>query len=128
MKKSFVLVFIALVTLISVSSVSQVNNKRIKFRKGESSATIESGIARGESDSYLVGASRDQYMVVTIISVEDNAVFQIVDRKTGDYLPGTEEGVDARRFEGYLPSTGDYKIIIGSTRGGADYTLKVSIE
>ena len=67
-------------------------------------------------------------MVVTIMSVEDNAVFQIINKKTGNYLPGAEDGTDIKRWEGYLPSTGDYKIIVGSTRGGTEYTLKVTIE
>jgi hypothetical protein len=101
---------------------------RIKFKKGEISAVVEDGIARGETHSYLVGASRDQYMVVTIMSIEDNGVFQILNKRTGEYLPGAEETTDAKRWEGYLPSTGDYKITVGSIRGGSEYTLKVSIE
>jgi len=67
-------------------------------------------------------------MIITIMSVEDNAVFQIINKRTGDFLPGAEDGTDIKRWEGYLPSTGDYKIIVGGTRGNCDYTMKVSIE
>ena len=111
-----------------VSINSQVTNKRIKFKKGESSATIEGGVIRGDRDTYLVGADKNQYMVVSIMSIENNAVFQVIDRNTGYYLDGAGEFDDTMRWEGKLPSSGDYKIIVGGTRGNAEYTLKVFIE
>lgn len=126
-KEKFLLLFI-LLFIISGSLYSQVTNKRIKFRKGESFATIENGIARGEEHSYLIGAKRNQFMTVEVTSLENNAVIQIWSEETGAYLPGTEEGQDAKKWEGILPTTGDYKIVVGSTRGGAEYTLSVFIE
>jgi hypothetical protein len=119
--------FSAIVILILAANCANAQD-RIKFAKGESSATVEGGIARGETHYYLVKAKKDQWMVVTIMSVEDNAVFQIINKKTGNYLPGAEEETDIKRWEGYLPSSGDYKIVVGSIRGGAEYTLKVLIE
>ena len=117
---------ITVIFIVFAGSVS--TQERIKFKKGEISATVEGGIARGETYSYLAGASKNQFMTVTIMSVEDNAVFQILDKSTGEYLPGTEVSSDTRRWEGILPSTGDYKIVVGSTRGGAEYTMMVVIE
>jgi len=67
-------------------------------------------------------------MIVTIMSIEDNAVFRIVDRETGYYLDGAGELDDSKRWEGSLPSKGDYEIIVGGTWGNAEYTLKVFIE
>ncbi|HMT11183.1 MAG TPA: hypothetical protein PKA39_06120, partial [Ignavibacteria bacterium] len=123
------LIFAVILVLAGLSvSNAQVTNKRIKFKKGESSATIEGGVIRGERDTYLVGANKNQTMIVTIMSIEDNAVFQIVDRETGYYLEGAGELDDAKRWEGSLPSKGDYEIIVGGTRGNAEYTLKVFIE
>lgn len=123
------LIFAVILVLAGLSvSNAQVTNKRIKFKRGESSATIEGGVIRGERDTYLVGANKNQTMIVTIMSIEDNAVFQIVDRETGYYLEGAGELDDAKRWEGSLPSKGDYEIIVGGTRGNAEYTLKVFIE
>lgn len=123
------LIFAVILVLAGLSvSNAQVTNKRIKFKKGESSATIEGGVIRGERDTYLVGANKNQTMIVTIMSIEDNAVFQIVDRETGYYLEGAGELDDAKRWEGSLPSKGDYEIIVGGTRGNAEYTLKVFID
>lgn len=128
MKKLNILLVLLFVFGLTLSSNSQVTDKRIKFKKGESSATVEGGVIRGDRDTYLVGANKNQYMIVTIMSIEDNAVFQIVDRETGYYLDGAGDLDDAKRWEGNLPSKGDYRIIVGGTRGNAEYTLKVFIE
>lgn len=128
MKKLNIILILLFVFAATASINSQVTNKRIKFKKGENSATIEGAVIRGESDSYLIGANRDQYMVVSIMSIENNAIFWIVDRETGYYLSGAGEYDDAMRWEGYLPSSGDYKIIVGGTRGNTEYTLKVFID
>lgn len=115
------------VFVIAFSALSTSSQERIKFKKGEYAATVQGGIARGESYEYLVGASKGQFMTVTIMSVEDNAVFYIIDNSTYQYLYGaTEEGTT--RWEGVLPSSGDYKIVVGSNRGGSEYTLQVVIE
>lgn len=114
-----------LLLLVCVSIYSQ---ERIKFKRNDISATVQGGIARGETYYYLAGASKGQFMTVTIMSVEDNAVFQIINKSTGEYLSGAGEYDDAKRWEGVLPSTGDYKIVVGSARGGSEYTLQVVIE
>ncbi|MBL8017826.1 MAG: hypothetical protein JNK43_11185 [Ignavibacteria bacterium] len=128
MKKINIMLLLLFIFASVVSINAQVTNKRIKFKKGESSATIEGGVIRGERDTYLLGANMNQTMIVTIMSIEDNAVFQIVDRETGYYLEGAGELDDAKRWEGSLPSKGDYEIIVGGTRGNAEYTLKVFVE
>lgn len=108
---------------------SQVNDdKRIKFKKGESSATVAGSVIRGEEDSYILNASKNQKMIVTLSSTEDNAVFRIKDRSSRYYLDGAGEIDDAKKWEGTLPSDGEYKIIIGGTRGNTEYTLMVFIE
>ncbi len=108
---------------------SQVNDdKRIKFQKGESSATVAGSVIRGEENSYVLNAGKNQKMVVVITSTEDNAVFRIKDRSSRYYLDGAGEIDDAKNWEGLLPSSGEYRIIVGGTRGNAEYTLKVFIE
>ena len=128
MKKINILLILLFIFASAISINAQVTDKRIKFKKGESSSTVEGGVIRGDRDTYLVGANKNQTMVVTIMSIENNAVFQIIDRSTGYYLDGAGEFDDAMRWEGSLPSKGDYQIIVGGTRGNADYTLKVFIE
>ena len=122
------LVLLMIFVLASVNSQVNNNDKQIKFKKGESSATIAGSVIRGEENSYVLNANKNQKMVVTISSTEDNAVFRIKDRSSRYYLDGAGEIDDAMKWEGTLPSDGEYKIIIGGTRGNAEYTLTVSIQ
>jgi hypothetical protein len=67
-------------------------------------------------------------MKVTISSIENNAVFKIKNRTTGYFLSNAGELDDASDWEGTLPMDGEYRIIVGSTRGGSEYTLFVEIK
>ena len=111
--------------LTGITSADGVR-KRLRFAKGKSSATVSNSVIRGESDTYIVGAREGQTMNVRITSLENNAVFQIIDAN-GDYLPNAGEGDDATRWTGDLPAKGDNQIIVGGTRGNATYKLTVSI-
>lgn len=126
MLKLKIFIVLSFIILTAVNSNAQ-SDKRIKFKRGESSATLSGGAPRGETAGYLVGASKNQTMIVSIASVENNAVFQIKDLNTGYFLPGAGEYDDASSWEGTLPSKGDYRIIVGSTRDGTEYTLIVTI-
>jgi hypothetical protein len=121
------ILFILLIFCGAAINTSAQSDKRIKFKRGESSATLSGGAPRGETAGYLVGASKNQTMIISIASVENNAVFQVKDLNTGYFLPGAGEYDDATSWEGILPSKGDYRIIVGSTRGGTEYTLIVTI-
>jgi hypothetical protein len=65
-------------------------------------------------------------MIVHISSLEKNAVFVILG-PDGTALEGAEEGADATDWTGTLPSSGDFSIWVGPTRGNATYTLEVTI-
>lgn len=120
----FIVLFFVVSTLVNADGIT----RRIKFQKGQSAATYEGGVVRGDRDIYIAKANKNQVMSVTITSEEDNAVFQIKNTKTGKYLTGAGDGDDAVQFSGGLPSTGDYKIIVGGTRGNASYKITIMIE
>lgn len=101
--------------------------KRVKFAKGKSSATVSNSVIRGDRDTYIVGAKAGQKMTVKITSLENNAVFQIMG-PDGEYLQDAGEEDDATSVTNSLPETGDYRIIVGGTRGNASYKLTVSIK
>jgi hypothetical protein len=100
--------------------------KRIRFAKGKSSATVSGAVIRGDRDTYILGARAGQSMSVRITSVENNAVFQIEDPH-GEYVDGVGDGDDAKSATIVLDDSGDYRIIVGGTRGNATYRLTVSI-
>ena len=127
-KLNILLVLLFLFAAASSVNSQVINDMPIKFKKGENSATISGSVIRGEENSYVLTAKKNQKMVVTISSTEDNAVFRIKDRSSRYYLDGAGEIDDAKQWEGTLPSKGDYEIIVGGTRGNAEYTLKVFID
>ncbi|MEG4341800.1 hypothetical protein QUB70_00740 [Microcoleus sp. A003_D6] len=96
--------------------------QKIQFKRGASSAEVKGGVARGEVMIYLINAKEGQTMNVEIQSVEGNAVFKVVDPNTNAVVEGEKS------WSGKLPQTGEYQIVIGTERGGASYTLSVSID
>jgi hypothetical protein len=100
--------------------------KRVRFAKGKSSATFSNAVIRGERDTYILGAKAGQRMTVRVTALENNAAFQI-ETPGGGYFQGAGEMDDATNVTVRLPDTGDYRIIVGGTRGNASYRLTVSI-
>lgn len=100
--------------------------KRVRFAKGKSSITLSNAVIRGDRDTYIVGAKARQRLSVRVTALEDNAAFQI-EGPNGRFLRGAGEMDDATNFLVTLPATGDYRIIVGGTRGNASYKLTISI-
>lgn len=96
--------------------------QEIQFKRGASSAEVKGGVARGEVMIYLINAKEGQTMNVEIQSVEGNAAFKVVDPNTNAVAEGEKS------WSGELPQTGEYQIVVGTERGGASYTLSVSID
>jgi hypothetical protein len=94
----------------------------MRFEHGTTSAVVESAVVRGTRDIYLLDAKRRQTMTVNITSPEKNAVFDI------EPPNGLILRQEATSWRGVLPATGDYKIIVGGTRGNTGYRLRVSVK
>lgn len=107
-------------------------HETVRFDPGTSATTIEGAVARGEVDTYTLRAKPGQIMSVSINSLENNAVFQIYGNVEDSWvgLIGADEGDDATNWRDELPGGGDgrFKIVVDTTRGGAEYTLELSIE
>ncbi|PSN12271.1 hypothetical protein C7271_23705 [filamentous cyanobacterium CCP5] len=99
-----------------------INTQRVEFEPGAFSATVENAVVRGERDRYLVNAQGGQNMILSITSLEDNAVFDVI--SPGGLLLERE----TTQSDLILPYTGDYQILVGGTRGNASYTLDIEIE
>jgi hypothetical protein len=110
-----------------LSSAQTGATKRVRFVKGHTSATYKGAVIRGTRDRYLVGAKAGQLMSVRIRSVEQNAVFSVAD-PLGSFMKGAGEEDDATRWSGRLPSSGDFVVEVGGTRGNAEYSLTVMIK
>ena len=116
-----------LLALVLGAAAAQDATRRIRFARGATSATVEGAVVRGERAAYLVGARAGQRMRVRVASPERNAVFQLHGPGKVGALPGAGETDDATAWSGVLPRSGDYRIVVGGTRGNAEYRLRVEI-
>ncbi len=93
----------------------------VRFDPGTSGTTISGGVVRGDRNVYFLGAGAGQTMSLAITSLEDNAVFDV-------YPPsGPPIQLEATDADIVLPESGEYKIVVGGTRGNATFELTVSI-
>lgn len=104
----------------------QSRTLRIRFAPGKDSATIKESVIRGTRDIYLLNAQQGQTMIVKIVSLENNAVFDVAapPNRVGQRRSLKREAIS---WSGTLPQTGDYQIVIGTTRGNASYRLQVTV-
>jgi hypothetical protein len=119
--------FLGLLLLATCALAAQEGvNRRVRFARGRTTATLRNSVVRGTRDRYLVNARAGQKMSVSITSVERNAAFTIY-APSHDTLEGASEDREVKSWSGKLTESGDYVIEVGGTRGNAAYTLKVSI-
>jgi hypothetical protein len=117
----------AVVFSAAVTTSADGITRRIKFAKGKRSTVVSGAVLRGDLDTYIVGAKSGQMMYTRITSLENNAVFSIKG-PDGEYLQDVGEEDDRTDATSDLPYDGDYKLIVGGTRGNASYKLTVSIK
>lgn len=125
--------------LVCVSALGRPELDEISFARGKSAATVESSVVRGEVKYYTLQARKGQRLRATITAPEKNAAFQIYTpgyaftpdqsalMETSRPLQGAGETDDAVTWEGELPSTGKYLIVVGATRGNATYRVNISV-
>ena len=93
----------------------------VRFDPGGTSATISDALIRGERNRYTLDAAAGQTMILSLASLENNAVFDVFGPDNSSLAAeGTEASI-------VLPSDGTYTIVVGGTRGNASYDLTVEI-
>ncbi len=96
--------------------------ERVRIAPGASGATVNASVVRGSRDTFLVAAKRGQTMNVRITSLEKNAVFDIQGPNGNVIKTG------ATSWNSTLSASGDYRIIVGGTRGNASYSLRLKVK
>lgn len=104
-----------------LNSATAVHTEQVQFEAGRNSTVIDHAVLQGERDVYLLNAQGGQQMEVALTSIEQNAAFDVVS-PSGDILT-----TEAQSETVLLPHTGDYQVIVGSTRGNATYELQITI-
>lgn len=107
---------------VGAKSETPTPERRIEFAPGTTSTLLEDSVVRGERHRYLVNAAANQTMTLSVSALENNAAFDVI-APNGETLK--QEVTEATIT---LPTTGDYAVVIGGTRGNATYKLQVEIK
>lgn len=124
--------------LLSAGASAAQEVREIRFATGSDSATVSDAVERGSRHYYSFVARKGQTAEIRITAVESNAAFTLwrpgvvlgQDRDAsirGHALPGAGEGADTNHWQGRLPESGSYVVVVGPTRGNATYQLRLII-
>lgn len=99
--------------------------ERIEFAAGSSSATVSGQLNAFDSDQYVLRALAGQTMSVDLTFTEGEAIL-VVWGADGDVL--ISDHAETSTFEGVLPTTQDYYILVkGRPDGSTSYSMTVTI-
>lgn len=96
--------------------------RRVQFKRGTSSTTLQGSVTRTLSETYVVGAREGQVMTVRLTGANKSLNFLVSSPKTTTLLAD-----NTRDWTGPLPETGDYTIIVQAD-GRAAYSITISIK
>lgn len=98
----------------------------VRFAPGTTGSQMVEGIARGETATFTLEAGTGQKMRVGLTSVESNAEFELL-APNGQSLGNSSLKNGQQIWYGVLPQSGRYKVVVGTTRGGAEITIDFSV-
>ena len=100
------------------SAQDEIRTERVRFARGESSATVEGTIRGYESVDYVLGAKAGQYMNVSMATDNASSYFNLIAPGESDvaFFVGSTSG---NQYEGTLPADGDYKVRVYMMRNAA---------
>lgn len=107
----------------STASSAQQVTKRVQFPRGRTTTVLKGRTNAGGGVVYVFGAKEGQRMFVHLTSPKRDVKCQI-HPVNAELLPGA---LDVTDWEGDLPKTGDYAIIVFTDRGADSYTLELTI-
>ncbi len=132
MKKTITYLFtFALFAVLATTSFAQMGSKgndverKIKFAKGKSSATVKDTIAsRNTTHSWIVGVKAGQKMTVVFTSTRKDVDFCISYPNGG----ADDDSCSKRKWTIDPTEDGNYSFTIDSKRENTAYTLTVTVK
>lgn len=97
--------------------------RRVQFKRGASSATLQGKVSIALPDTYLVGARAGQVMTVALTAPRKSVRFLVSSPTTRSLVAD-----NARTWTGTLPEDGDYTIIVEADERGGTYTMTITIK
>ncbi len=112
------------------STITQVDtgetkpaSRRVQFRRGTSSTTIQGKVSIALPDTLIVGARAGQVMSVQLTAPGKSVKFMLMTAKTTNSLAD-----NTRSWTGTLPESGDYIILVEGDEKGSTYSMTISIK
>jgi hypothetical protein len=97
--------------------------RRVQFKRGTSSATLQGKVSIALPDTYLIGARAGQVMTVQLTAPRRSVTFMVMNSRTTAMLAD-----NTRSWTGTLPETGDYHIVVGADEKGGTYVMTITIK
>ena len=101
---------------------SKPSSRRVQFKRGASSTTVQGRVSLELSDTWIIGARAGQVMTVQLTSPQKVRFMLMTSRTTQSLADNT------RSWTGTLPETGDYLILIESGDKPSTYSMTISIK
>ncbi len=98
----------------------------VKFEKGGTSRQYSSKVAEGAKHTFTLSAAKGQTMKVDLSNANGSAVFYI-NKPSGGFLGDSSDKEPNDNFNGELPESGKYSIVVGSTKGESTYKISFSV-
>ena len=109
-------------TVVDMSTgESKPLQRRVQFKRGTSSTTLQGQVTRALSETYLVGARAGQVMTVRLTGANKSLSFLVSSPTTTSLIAD-----NTRDWTGTLPETGDYTIIVQAD-ARATYSITIGI-
>ena len=102
---------------------SKPSSRRVQFRRGASSATVQGKVSIALSDTWVIGARAGQVMTVQLTSPRGSVRFMLMTSRTTTSLAD-----NTTSWTGTLPETGDYLILVDTGAKAATYSMTISIK
>ena len=97
--------------------------RRVQFKRGASSTTVQGKVSISMPDTYLIGARAGQVMTVQLTGARSSVRFMVMSSKTTNLLAD-----NTRSWTGTLPETGDYTILVDSDDKASTYSMTITIK
>lgn len=99
-------------------------SRRVQFKRGMSSTTIQGTVSVALSDTLIVGARAGQTMTIQLTAPRKSIRFMLMTYKNTDSLAD-----NTRSWTGTLPQTGDYLILVeGDGEKSSPYSMTITIK
>ena len=101
---------------------SKPASRRVQFKRGASSATVQGTVTISLPDTYIVGARAGQVMTVQLTAPRKSVNFLVSSPISTSLIAD-----NTRSWTGTLPETGDYTIIVQAD-ARATYSMTITIK